>query len=211
MADAHPLDQPGAERFTIRQKVFKIFGAAFHIYDQSGNVIGYCKQKAFKLREDLRFYTDESLSSELFSMRARSILDFSTTYDIAGSDGEVMGSIRRKGLASFLRDSWLVFGPNDEHIADLREDSGGMAMARRVIPLFSAIFPQRFDLVTTGGTSIASYQTRFNPFIYKLDVQLETDSPEIDLYVVLAMGCLLAAIEGRQGSNSSGSGFMSGD
>jgi len=169
MADAHPLDQPGAERFTIRQKVFKIFGAAFHIYDQSGNVIGYCKQKAFKLREDLRFYTDESLSSELFSMRARSILDF------------------------------------------LREDSGGMAMARRVIPLFSAIFPQRFDLVTTGGTSIASYQTRFNPFIYKLDVQLETDSPEIDLYVVLAMGCLLAAIEGRQGSNSSGSGFMSGD
>lgn len=211
MIGAHPLDQPGPERFTIRQKVFKIFGAAFHVYDQNGHVIGYCKQKAFKLREDIRFFTDESQSSELFSMRARSILDFSTTYDITGPGGEIMGSIRRKGFTSLVRDSWLVFGPSDEHTADLREDSGGMAFARRFVPMFSTVFPQRFDLVTPGGSPVASYQTRFNPFIYKLDVVLATDSPELDLFVVLAMGCLLAAIEGRQGSDSSGSGLFSGD
>ncbi len=49
--------EPG-EHYTIRRKVLKIFGAAFHIYDPHGNLAGYCKQKAFKLKEDIRIYTD---------------------------------------------------------------------------------------------------------------------------------------------------------
>ena len=40
--------------YMIRRKVFRIFGGAFHIYDPAGQVVGYSKQKAFKLREDIR-------------------------------------------------------------------------------------------------------------------------------------------------------------
>ena len=40
------------EGFT--DEVLKIFGAAFHIYDPHGALVGYCKQKAFKLKEDIR-------------------------------------------------------------------------------------------------------------------------------------------------------------
>ncbi len=211
MTQSHPLDQPGPDHFTIRQKIFKIFGAAFHIYDAQGNVVGFCKQKAFKLKEDLRLYTDESLSTELFSMRARSIIDFGATYDIASPTGEVLGSIRRKGLKSIIRDSWLVFDANGEHTANLSEDSGGLALARRFVPLFATFSPQRFDLKETDGSPIAEFRTRFNPFIYKLDVVVVADPPPMDLFVVLAMGCLIAAIEGRQSSESSGSGLLSGE
>lgn len=51
--------QPG-EAYTIRRKVLKLFGAAFHIYNPAGAVVGFCKQKAFKLKEDIRVYTDET-------------------------------------------------------------------------------------------------------------------------------------------------------
>ena len=70
------------ESYTIRQKVFKIWGNAFHIYGADGSLAGYCRQKALKLKEDLRFYTDESMSAELFVIKARSVIDFGATYDV---------------------------------------------------------------------------------------------------------------------------------
>ena len=42
-----PFDQ---DEFLIRRKVFTFLGKKFHVYDASGNVILFSKQKAFKLR-----------------------------------------------------------------------------------------------------------------------------------------------------------------
>ena len=56
------LSQFQHNTYLIRQKIFKLFGAAFHIYDPAGNVAFYSKQKAFKLKEDIRIYTNEDMS-----------------------------------------------------------------------------------------------------------------------------------------------------
>lgn len=45
--------------YTIRRKVLKLFGGAFHIYDGEGNLVLYSKMKAFKLREDIPLYSDD--------------------------------------------------------------------------------------------------------------------------------------------------------
>lgn len=190
--------QPG-EAYTIRRKVLKIFGAAFHVYNPAGAVIGYCKQKAFKLREDIRIFTDESCSTEWLVIRARSVIDFSATYDVSLSDGTVVGSLRRKGLKStFLRDEWLVFGPDGRELAHLREDGAFLAFARRFIEFVSIISPQKFTLQRMDGTEIARYRQHFNPFVYRLSVSVFRDDPELDDLVILAAGCLIAAIEGRE-------------
>ena len=47
--------------YIVRTKVFKLFGGAFHVYDPAGNVVMYSKQKAFKLREDIRVYNDDAM------------------------------------------------------------------------------------------------------------------------------------------------------
>ena len=48
-----------ADSYMIRQKVLKLLGAEFHIYsdDSMQQLIGYSKQKALKLKEDIRVYT----------------------------------------------------------------------------------------------------------------------------------------------------------
>lgn len=190
--------RPG-ESYIIRRKVFKIFGAAFHIYDPAGNVVGYCKQKAFKLKEDLRIYTDESCSAELMNIKARAIIDFGTTYDVALANGPSLGSLRRKGITStFLRDHWLVFSPDNRQIGEITENGSFLAIARRFIELVSFLSPQSFTLKRTDGTEIATYRQNFNPFVHRLNVSVAKDDPEIDDLVILAAGCLLAAIEGRQ-------------
>lgn len=188
---------PG-EKYTIRRKVFKVFGAGFHIYAADGQLAGYCKQKAFKLKEDLRVFTDESQSDELFRISARSIIDFSSTYDVTLPSGESLGSLRRKGLASLMRDTWLVFDANGNEIATLKEDSVTKAIVRRVLGQYSSLMPQSFSLKTTDDRNIATYRTHFNPFVYRLGITIHTEHDELDDLVVLAAGCLLAAIEGRQ-------------
>lgn len=190
--------KPG-EQYTIRRKVLKLFGAAFHVYGPDGGVVAFCKQKAFKLREDIRLYTDESCSTELMVIKARSVIDFSATYDLTTADGQAVASMRRKGLAStFFRDSWLVFDPSGKQIGEFKEDSGTLAFLRRYIELMSLLIPQQFTLTSGSGQVIANYRTHFNPFVYRLSIAVQADDPLMDDLVILAAGSLIAAIEGRQ-------------
>ena len=43
----HAEPQQGSltgQRFTIRQKVIRLIGAAFYIFDETGLEVGYCKE-----------------------------------------------------------------------------------------------------------------------------------------------------------------------
>lgn len=88
-------------RFMIRRKFLKLFGGAFHIFDEAGGVAFYSKMKAFKLKEDLRLYTGEDMQHEVLAIRARSVLDFGATYDVVDSaSGQKVGALRRKAFKS---------------------------------------------------------------------------------------------------------------
>jgi uncharacterized protein YxjI len=190
--------QPG-EAYTIRRKVLTLLGKKLHIYDPHGQVVGFCKQKAFKLRDDIRIYTDESCTTELVVIKARSILDFGATFDVTTGDGAVLGSFRRKGLTStFLRDSWMVFDAGGRQVADLKEDGGLLAVLRHWVEYVSLLYPERFTMRRMDGTEIAKFRQHFNPFVYRLSIAVVNEDAELDDLVVLAAGCLIAAVEGRQ-------------
>ena len=190
--------EPG-ESYTIRRKVLKIFGAAFHIYDPQGQLVGFCKQKAFKFKEDIRIYTDESCSAELLVIKARSIIDFGATYDVTTPEGVVVGSFRRKGMAStFLKDSWMLFDAGGRQMASLKEEGSLLAVLRRYVDYVSLLSPQKFTLARADGTALARYRQHFNPFVYRLSVAVLADDPQIDDLMLLAAGSLITAIEGRQ-------------
>ena len=86
------------EQYTIRRKVFKIFGAGFHVYHADGSLAGYCKQKAFRLREDLRVYKDDARTQELLRIHTNEIIDVSATYQVLLPSGECIGAFRQHGI-----------------------------------------------------------------------------------------------------------------
>lgn len=188
------------EQYTIRRKVFKVFGASFHVYDRDGSVIGYCKQKAFKLKEDLKLYTGEGMNDMLLSLQAQSVIDFGATYTVTLPDGTALGSLRRKGLkSSFVRDEWLLFDTRGEEIARIREHGSFAPFARRYIDFVSALLPQRFEVIRTRDQMpVAMLRQHFNPLVYRLGVAIKELDDEIDDLLILGSACLLAAIEGRQ-------------
>lgn len=186
------------EQYTIRRQFFKIFGAGFHVYDPQKQLVGYCKQKAFRIREDLRVYTDDSLSTELFRITTRSILDIAGTYQVLDPQGTPMGALKRKGLKSMIRDEWIVYDEKGQEVGMIREDSGLLAVLRRLHEAVAMFVPQKFQLTLNDGRELATFRTHFNPFIYRLGVAIHGEHHVLDDLMILAAGCLLAAIEGRQ-------------
>lgn len=183
------------DRYTIRRKVLKILGASFHVLDEHGRVVGFSSQKAFRLREDIRVFADESRSRELLAIRARQMLDFSAAYDVVDvTEQRRVGALRRKGWSSLVRDTWEVLDESDRPIARVLEDSTALALLRRFL---SELIPQRFHLESLQGGTVATLAVRFNPFVYRLDVSV-LDRSAVDPRLVLAAAILLAAIEGRQ-------------
>jgi hypothetical protein len=188
-----PLDQ---NRFEFRKQFLKLAGGAFRVYDTNQRLILFSEQKAWKLREDIRVYTDESKVNEVLAIKTNRIMDISATYEVVDSNTqEVAGSLKRKGLKSVLRDEWEFYDPQGMQIGLLQEDSMVLALARRVL---TNLVPQSYNLVI-GAQIVGEFKQHFNPFLYRATMDLTADSgKQLDRRLALAAGILLMAIEGRQ-------------
>ncbi|NLD47326.1 MAG: hypothetical protein GX660_09020 [Clostridiaceae bacterium] len=184
------------DSYTVRRKVLKLFGGAFHIYDPDGNVVLFASMKAFKLKEDIRLFSGEDMAEELIVIKARNVIDFSATYDIFDSKtNERVGALKRKGLKSILKDEWIVIDEHENEIGIISEDNAVLAMVRRFI--FNLI-PQKYDC-RVNGKDVCTFSQNMNPFVMKVTVDFTPDrDKEFDKRVGIAAALLLCAIEGRQ-------------
>ncbi len=181
--------------YLFRRKVFKLFGGAFHIYDENRNLLLYSKQKAFKLREDFRVYSDKRQMEELLTIKTPQIFDISATYNVQdATTGEVIGAIRRKGLKSIVKDEWIFLSNESREIGKLTESSTARALLSRFIKLV----PQTYVIVSADGRKIAEIRQHFNPFVLKYSMTIVEPEPSIDRRLLISSGIMLASIEQRQ-------------
>jgi uncharacterized protein YxjI len=192
------------ERFThdtyvIRKKFFKIFGEDFQLFDPRGDLVLFSKLKAFRLKEDIRLYEDESMGKELLAIKARGVIDFSMGYDVIDSEtGGHVGVLKRKGFKSMLRDEWIVCDPEENEIGSLREDSQVKALVRRFVEVAAFFMPQKYHL-EIDGQRVAEFTQGMNPIIQRLTLDFTPDTDNrLDPRLGIAAGVLIAAIEGRQ-------------
>lgn len=186
----------GHDRFLLKRQVLALTGK-FRIYAPDGTLVLFSQQKMFRLREDIRVYAEESRSLELLWIQARQILDFSAAYDVIDSTtGVKVGSVRRRGFRSMVRDAWELLDPVDQVIGVVEEDSLALGLLRRL--LLGSLLPQNYD-ARIGSSRVADLRQRFHLFRYELDVDFTYDtSRQLDRRLGLATAILLAAIEGRQ-------------
>jgi hypothetical protein len=199
-------DHPHAARFghqtyLVRKKFWQFFGGSFYIYDSNGEIVLFSRLKAFKLKEDIRVFTDETLQTEALSIQARSVLDFSGAYDVYDSaTGQRVGALRRKGLkSSFYKDEWVILDGAEREVGLIQEESAFLALLRKY--LLGALIPQSFN-ARMGGRTVGVFNQHFNLFATKLTLDFSLDPQGLfDRRLGVAAGILLCAIEGKQRSN----------
>ncbi len=181
--------------YLFRRKVLKLFGGAFHVYDENNKLVFYSKQKAFKLREDFQVFSDESKKEELLTIKTPQIFDARATYYIKDSTtGEAVGALKRKFLRSLLKDRWIILSSDETEIGELTERS----MLKAILSRLFKLIPQTY-VVLADGREIAQIKRHFNPLVLKYTMTISSPNPPIDRRLLILAGILLSAIEGRQG------------
>lgn len=145
--------------YRIRKKVLALTGQ-YWIEDQAGNQLAYSKQKMLRVKEDIRIFTDETMTRELFQIRQQQILDIWGTFAVIDSGSNaLLGFVRRRALTStFVADEWEIRDPANNLVGEIKE-STGRGLARKWIPGGSLI-PERLTM-TLGGMPVAYINQQF--------------------------------------------------
>lgn len=108
---------------------FKLIALAPRIIvtDAKGKEVLFVSQKVFKLKEDVRIYSDQSKSQEVFHINAEKILDFNTRYNFYESGTEQhLGSVKAKGWRSIWRATYHLGDQDGSETHYIKEDNPWM-------------------------------------------------------------------------------------
>jgi hypothetical protein len=151
----------------------------------AGGPVAFVRQKKLAVKEDIRFYADENETTELFRLKARSMLDIGgSRYDVLAGD-ERIGFLRHKFRESLLRSTWHIGGPHEDEIGIARERSLPGAIGRRVADFVS-------DGRVVGGLD-RKFKVRDQ---YVLDLSGDSEKT-IDRRVAVALAVGLDALQNR--------------
>ncbi len=182
-------------QYLIREKFLKFFGNKFRIVDSEDNLYGFCEQKRFRIKEDIRIYDDENKNNEWLIIKQRNLVDAWGGFDIVDpKENLLLGSIRRKFWKSVLRTKWELLDSDGNEIGMLIEDSLGYAIARRI--LLGILLPKKFTLWTSADQQPITMRQKFNPLIKKLVVTIPSGHA-FDRRFIAGLAMVIAAVDGR--------------
>ena len=189
-------------QYLIREKFWKFFGNKFRIMDDQENLYGFCEQKRFKLKEDLRVYDDEDKNNEWLVIKQKNIVDSWGGFDIFDPrTSEHLGTIRRKFWKSLFRTKWELLDADGNNVGVMQEDSLRYALLRRLF--LGIIFPKRFTVKTIGNDALITMRNKFNPIIKQLVVYIPPEHT-FDRRYIAGLALVIAALDGRgKGGKSS--------
>jgi hypothetical protein len=161
----------------------------------------FVEQKRMKLKEDLRAFTDESKTTEVFRIKARQVFDPRARYDVTDPADQPLGQLQKVFGRSLLRSTWRLHDAEGNELGWARERSMFVALFRRLagfIPYVGDFIPvpYHFDYFVgeerIGGLErILGVRDR-----YRLDVSGDAER-KLDRRVVLALAVGMDALQAR--------------
>ena len=118
--------------------------------DEAGAQVAFVRQKKLAIREDLRFFADESESVELFRVKARQVVDVCGRYDVTTPAGERIGVLQRRLAQTLLRTTWAILDADEGALAEVTESSMPRAVLRRVAEIFDVPILYHFTILVEG-------------------------------------------------------------
>jgi hypothetical protein len=178
--------------YRIRKKVLAL-GDRYWIEDDQGRSLGFAKRKMLRLMEDMRVFTDENLTCELFRIQQEQIFDAWGTFAVIDSASNAcVGKIRRRLSSSIVADEYLLLDLQDRQIGRIVEGSG-MGLVRKYIPL-GGLVPEQVS-IEYYGQKVGEIKQRFRVIGDTWEVDCCKIPPNLDRRVLLASILLMGMIE----------------
>lgn len=179
--------------YRIRKKVVAITNQ-YWIEDAGGGMLGYSKQKLLRIKESIRIFTDDSMSSELFRIQQEQVMDMWGTFAVVDSVTEaVVGKIRREALSSGVyKDAYVLMDAYGNAVGRVAE-RGGRGLARKYLP-GGALVPEQL-VVEFGGQQVAGIKQQFKVIGDMWEVDCSRLPARFDRRTLIATMLLMGMIE----------------
>jgi uncharacterized protein YxjI len=205
-----PQEINGHDRFILRQRIKLVinqyeFSLPAPDSDDPGTPFCFVEQKRFKFKEDIRFFTDDSKTTELLRIKARQRFDPRARYDVTDPAGQKVGQIQKVFGKSLLRSTYLLFDAAGEEVATVSEKSLPVALFRRLVGLvpylgdFAEWLPIPYHFVFRHGERELGLNSRQRwkwRDVYTIDMSPDTER-SVDRRLVLAIAVGQDALQAR--------------
>ena len=162
--------------------------------------VAFVRQKRMAIKEDIRFFADESETRELWRIKARSMMEFGGRYDVTTPEGEAIGVLGKVFGKSLLRSTWQILDVAGQEVAIAQERSPAVAILRRVIDVvpYGDFVPIPFHFTIDAGERHIGDLNRRLGFrdTYDLDVSGDVERT-IDRRLAVTLGIALDALQSR--------------
>jgi uncharacterized protein YxjI len=165
-----------------------------------GQPLAFVRQKKLAIKEDIRFFADESEQEELFRLKARQVIEIRGRYDVLTPDGARVGTLEKVFGTSLLRSTWRILDANEAEVATAREKSFPMALLRRGIDLvpYGEFVPVLFQFEILMDGHVVGEMRRPVGFRDRYTLKLPGDPDRrIDRRVAVALAIALDALQSR--------------
>nr|MBA4184884.1 hypothetical protein [Acidobacteriota bacterium] len=176
------------------------------IRDANGNLIGYVKQKLFKLKEDINVFADESQTKLLFNIKADRIIDISARYNFTSSSGQFIGSIKRQGMRSIWKAHYEISDANNQQVLQISEENAwtkvfdALVGEVPVVGMFSGyLFNPAYIMSRTDGSPIIRLEKQPAFFESKFLLTPQAQLSDNQESLVLLGSLMLTLMERRRG------------
>jgi hypothetical protein len=165
-----------------------------------GQPLAFIRQKKLAIREDIRFFADETEAEELFRIKARAVFEVRGRFDLTTPEGERIGLLEKVFGISLLRSTWRIYDANEQQVALAQEKSMPMAILRRAIDLvpYGELVPILFQFtILMEGREVGELRRPIglrDRYILKLGGDPDR---RIDRRVAVALAIALDALQSR--------------
>jgi hypothetical protein len=166
----------------------------------AGQPLAFVRQKKLAIKEDIRFFADESEAEELFRIKARAVFDVRGRYDVTTPEGERIGLLEKVFGISLLRSTWRIYDSDEQQVALAQEKSMPIAILRRAIDLvpYGELVPIVFQFtILMDGREVGELRRPIGlRDRYILKIGGDPDR-RIDRHVAVALAIALDALQSR--------------
>lgn len=182
----------GGTDYLVKRPFWSWLGRRFMVFDASGRLVMYVRHPILRLKQEFTIFTDESESKAIAHVKARQMIAINFAYDVTdAATGELLGTLRSRGLKSILRDTWDILDASGAEAGLVEEE--GSSILRRFLPILTGKW--RIDF---RGATAGRIRQIFRFFVKEYAVSLPSEGRKMDPRFAIACALLALMAETRR-------------
>lgn len=167
----------------------------FYFYDEHGNTLAFVRNASFTWSNEIRVFTDPTLSFELLVIRPLSRRSPGESFVVIDSvNHKPVGAIRQLQGNRLQRRQWVLMDPDDQEIATVTEDSLLLGGIRRLV---TELVPQSYTFLF-ADREVGRATQNGSLFTPEMKIDLSSDrEKQLDRRLVAATAVLLLAFSAQ--------------